>query len=129
MQNAHFEIIKFRQIDKKNFFLLVLQQIVIVPSSSPTIKHWAFFINCMFYNLRGCPPIQKNKQTNKKLVFRPRRQLLKTFFWDLVFLHYWSTDHLSNLMICVNELYGMVVPTYFDHPVIKEYILKYNQQM
>jgi len=72
---------------------------------------------------------QSNKQTIIR--FRLRRQLLKIFFYFAArfrFLH-WSTDHLLlNLILSVNELYGMVVPTYFDHPVIKEYILKYNQK-
>ena len=67
------------------------------------------------------PPVCKNT-TNKICCIRLRRQLLKTFFYRIGSLRLSILRHY-----CVNELYAMlVVPKYFDHPVIKEnYILKY----
>ena len=66
-------------------------------------------------------PVCKNT-TNKICCIRLRRQLLKTFFYRIGSLRLSILRHY-----CVNELYAMlVVPKYFDHPVIKEnYILKY----
>ena len=64
-------------------------------------------------------PVCKNT-TNKICCIRLRRQLLKTFFYRIGSLRLSILRHY-----CVNELYAMselVVPKYFDHPVIKEKI-------